>query len=388
MVKTKNANVGHGEVGGSSRGGKKGKGKQVARSETLLDKFISVLAAANYKAWTQKKRKIAPRHRVDLLDMGGLEIIPTLFHDIGWSSLLIVNEPFYHMMLYEFYANLQRGRNQSGGNAITSRVNGKNIVVDDKLLNSILETPEDGMYFYTKKKKCFDQNLYSDKRFEEIFTKGIMLKRSEDRTVAKLDTYGRILHQIISNIVISNVWQKSSITNMHSFVMLAMHEHRKMNFGYIAIEHMLATQFSSTKCLPYGCFIKKIFQHFEINLVGVGDHIGPGKIYKQNTFKRVGFERTDEGLFIRGGQQGSDDDDKEDNGDEEEGNEPESMDDEEEDIRRGMRSKKRQERMEKGQSSVDMTLILDRIAAILKVTFLEAKDLGDQGKMKEKRSSH
>ncbi|KAI5680389.1 hypothetical protein M9H77_01616 [Catharanthus roseus] len=134
--------------------------------------------------------------------MGGIEIIPALFHDIGWGSLLIINEPFYPMMLYVFYANLQRDRNQIGGNAITSRVNGKNNVIDDNLLNSILETPEDEMCFYTKNKKCFDQNLYSEKRFEEIFIKGIVLKRSEDRTVAKLDAYGRILHHIISNIVI------------------------------------------------------------------------------------------------------------------------------------------------------------------------------------------
>ncbi|KAI5658673.1 hypothetical protein M9H77_27466 [Catharanthus roseus] len=202
--------------------------------------------------------------------MGGMGIIPTLFHDIDWGSLLVVNEPFYPMMLYEFYANLQKGRTQYG--------------------------------------------------------------------------------------------HKSSITNMHSFVMLAMHEHRLMNFGFIAIEHMLATQSSSTNFLLYGCFITKIFQHFEINLVGVGDHISPGKIYNQNTFKRMGFERNDEGLFIRGGQQGSDDDDKEYNGDEEEGNEPRSMDDEEEDIQREMRSKKRQERTDEGQSSVDTAQILDRIA--------------------------
>ncbi|KAI5663319.1 hypothetical protein M9H77_22642 [Catharanthus roseus] len=319
MVKKKNANVGHSEAGESSRGGKKENRKQVARSETPLDKFISVQAAANYEAWTQKKRKIAPRHLVDLSDMGGMEIIPALFHDISWGSLLIVNEPFYPMMLYEFYANLQRGRNQFGRNAITSRVNGKNILVDDKLLNSILETPEDRMRFYTKNKKYFDQNPYSEKRFEEILTKGIVLKRSEDRTTAKLDAYGRILRHIISNIVIPNVGHKSSIRNMHSFIMLAMHEYRKINFGYIVIEHMLAAQSSSTKCLPYGCFFTKIFQHFEINLVGVGDHIGPGKIYNQNTFKRMGFKRTDEGLFKRGGQQGSDDDDddEEDNSDEE-----------------------------------------------------------------------
>ncbi|KAI5668786.1 hypothetical protein M9H77_18639 [Catharanthus roseus] len=353
MVKTKNANVGkegHGEVGGSSRGGKKGKGKQVARSETPLDKFISVQAIANYEDWTQKKRKIAPGHRVNLSNMRSMEIISALFHDIDWGCLLIVSKSFYPMMLYEFYANLQRGRTQSGGNVITSRVNGKNIVFDDKLLNSILETPEDGMCFYTKNKKFFDPNLYSEKRFEEIFTKGIVLKRSEGRTVAKLNAYGRILHHIISNIVIPSEGHKSSITNMHSFVMLEMHEHRKMNFSYIAIDHMLATQSSSTKCLPY--VITLALVRFTI------------RIHSREW----------------GGHQGSNDD-EEDNADEEEGNELESMDEKdtnEEDIQREMRSKKRQERMEEGQSSVDTAQIMDGIATMQAQLNDRLDDLNDK----------
>ncbi|KAI5671134.1 hypothetical protein M9H77_11498 [Catharanthus roseus] len=51
----------------------------------------------------------------------------------------------------------------------------------------------------------------------------------------------------------------------------------------------------------------------DLNDMQVGDHIGPSKIYNQNTFKRIGFERNDDGLLIRGGQQRSSDDDEEDN---------------------------------------------------------------------------
>ncbi|KAI5673756.1 hypothetical protein M9H77_14120 [Catharanthus roseus] len=61
---------GHGEESEGSRGGKKGKGKQVARSETLSDKFILVKVVADYGDWTKKKRKITSGHRVDLLDLG------------------------------------------------------------------------------------------------------------------------------------------------------------------------------------------------------------------------------------------------------------------------------------------------------------------------------
>ncbi|KAI5663066.1 hypothetical protein M9H77_22389 [Catharanthus roseus] len=73
MVKVKNANVGMGEnykLGEISIGGRKGKGKKVASNVRLPERFISVKAAANFEEWTRKTRKIAPRHRVDLTDMG------------------------------------------------------------------------------------------------------------------------------------------------------------------------------------------------------------------------------------------------------------------------------------------------------------------------------
>ncbi|KAI5654299.1 hypothetical protein M9H77_31486 [Catharanthus roseus] len=164
---------------------------------------------------------------------------------------------------------------------------------------------------WTRKRRKIAQGHRVDLTdIEEIFTKGEVLKRHDDRNINKLDAYGRLLHHMISNIILFNVGHKSSITNMHSFVMLVLHEHRRMNFGYMAIEHMLATQTSSTKCLTYGCFLTKVFQSFVLNLVGVGDPIGAGKIYNNHTFKRMGFEKNEERMLVRGGQDESDEDDE------------------------------------------------------------------------------
>ncbi|KAI5676555.1 hypothetical protein M9H77_07505 [Catharanthus roseus] len=137
----------------------------------------------------------------------------------------------------------------------------------------------------------------------------------------------------------------------------------------MAIEHMLATQSSSTKCLPYSCFLMKIFQYFVLNLFGVGDHIGPGKIHNQHTVKRIGFERNEEDLFVRGGQ----DDNDEDDDDDEENEEQEGMnvdeeesdtESEEETHRKEQRQKKRQKRMEEGSSSESMTQLTEMIASL------------------------
>ncbi|KAI5663160.1 hypothetical protein M9H77_22483 [Catharanthus roseus] len=247
-------------------------------------------------------------------------------------------------------------------------------------LNDMEETPQDSIRFYTKNKKCYDANLYSERRFEEIFTKGEVLRRHDDRNVNKLDAYDRLLHHMISNIIIPNVGHKSSITNMHSFVMLALHKYRRMNFDFMAIEHMLATQSSSTK---------------------FGDHIGPGKIYNKHTFKRMGFERNEEGMLVRG-RQDKNEEQEEMNVEKDESEEEPG----EEAHRREMRRKNRQERTEEGQSSVDMTQLMARIITmqsqlnsrlddidgnifgVSRLHYIEAKDLGDQGIMKKKRLSH
>ncbi|KAI5654060.1 hypothetical protein M9H77_31247 [Catharanthus roseus] len=145
--------------------------------------------------------------------------------------------------------------------------------------------------------------------------------------------------------------------------MEALHEHRRMNFGFMAIEHMLATQTSSTKCLPYGCSLTKVFQYFVLNLFVVGDRIGIGKIYIKHTFKRMGFSRNEEGMLVRRGQ------DEEEEEEEDEGQEAMDVDEEESEeepedksFRREMRQKKRQERAEEGQSSGSMSQLMEMIA--------------------------
>ncbi|KAI5654218.1 hypothetical protein M9H77_31405 [Catharanthus roseus] len=93
-----------------------------------------------------------------------MEIIPNLFNSIGWVSLLTIDELYYPEMICEFYANLHKGRTEKVGNIthqwVLSRIAGRDITLID------------GIRFYTKNKKYFDPNLYSERRFEEIFSKG------------------------------------------------------------------------------------------------------------------------------------------------------------------------------------------------------------------------
>ncbi|KAI5671857.1 hypothetical protein M9H77_12221 [Catharanthus roseus] len=135
---------------------------------------------------------------------------------------------------------------------------------------------------------------------------------------------------------------------------------------------MLATQMPSTKCLPYGCFLMKVPQYFVLNLVGVGDPIGAGKIYDKHTFKRMGFEKNEKGMLVRGGPDDDEESDEDNEDDEEnEGQEVMNVDEEEseegpeeETFRREIRQKKRQEQIGEGQSSRNVTQIMDMITSL------------------------
>ncbi|KAI5682441.1 hypothetical protein M9H77_03669 [Catharanthus roseus] len=90
--------------------------------------------------------------------MEGMEITPNLFEDISWGPLLTINEFYYPEMIYEFYYNLHKERVQKQGNIpyqwVTSRVGGRDISFDDRILYTLLGTPENGIRFYTKNKNA------------------------------------------------------------------------------------------------------------------------------------------------------------------------------------------------------------------------------------------
>ncbi|KAI5671565.1 hypothetical protein M9H77_11929 [Catharanthus roseus] len=112
------------------------KGKRVPSRVRAPDRFIPVKEATNFEEWTKKRRKIVLGHRVELNDIEGMEIIPNLFNNIGWIPLLIVNELFYPEMIYEFYANLYKGRVERVGNIphqwVLSRIGGRDNAFDNR----------------------------------------------------------------------------------------------------------------------------------------------------------------------------------------------------------------------------------------------------------------
>ncbi|KAI5652454.1 hypothetical protein M9H77_29641 [Catharanthus roseus] len=125
----------------------RGKGKRILSRVRAPDKFITLKEVANFEEWTRNRRKIAPGHRVDFSDMQGMEVIRNLFNMIGWVPLLTVNELPYPEIIYEFYANLHKGRIERVENIphqwVLSRIGGRDFTFDDRAIRTRCQNESD-----------------------------------------------------------------------------------------------------------------------------------------------------------------------------------------------------------------------------------------------------
>ncbi|KAI5658752.1 hypothetical protein M9H77_27545 [Catharanthus roseus] len=133
-----------------------------------------VKEGANFEEWTMKRGNISLDHRVDLSDM----------EDIGWGPLLTVNELYYPEMIYEFYANLHKGRVQKQGNItyqwVTSKVGGIDISFDDRMLNTILGKPENvGVGDHIGIEKIYNKHTFKRMGFSRS-EEGMLVRRGQE----------------------------------------------------------------------------------------------------------------------------------------------------------------------------------------------------------------
>ncbi|KAI5654371.1 hypothetical protein M9H77_31558 [Catharanthus roseus] len=180
------------------------------------------------------------------------------------------------------------------------KVGGRDISFDDRMLNTVLGIPDNGIRFYTKNEKCFDPNLYSERRFEELFTRG-------EISPTKCFPYGCILIKVFIYFVLSLVGVSD----------------------YIGVG--------------------KIYNRHTIKRMGFSRN-------EEGMLVEYGQDDNDESDEDDKGNEGQ----EAMNMDKEESKEELEV----ETFRREMRQKKRQERVEEGQVSGSMSQLMDMIASL------------------------
>ena len=77
----------------------------------------------------------------------------------------------------------------------------------------------------------------------------------------------RVLYHIITFSIIPQGGHIEELSYLEAFLVDSLLMGRKVNLGYIMLNHMISCCESTTRVLPYGRFLTKIFRKFGLDLL-------------------------------------------------------------------------------------------------------------------------
>ncbi|KAL2475252.1 Uncharacterized protein Adt_35988 [Abeliophyllum distichum] len=186
--------------------------------------------------------------------------IKDLFVDMGWVSILTIDDKVYPSIVKELYKNMSF----SPGSGISCLLRNKRIRITQDRIRSILHLEEGGVRLYTTK------TIPHTKEYHPIEACCLVTGKHFDPAVRlstnQLTLLCRVLHNIIAHIIVPRKGHLDEVNYYDVFLLDSILRGRKLDFSYIMIQHMTSVLSGTRpKALPYGMILTKNFQHFEIS---------------------------------------------------------------------------------------------------------------------------
>ena len=187
-----------------------------------------------------------------------------LLEEVGWINALTINENVYPDLVKIFYSNMDTFAEKE--NRVITNVGGVLIEFDDTELNSILQTPEDGLKIYSAWKiPTIDNFVHVDVVINICRRIDLSDKVCTIHFHAQcLCLQSRILYRIIQNIILPRSGHLDDVTHMDVFFIDSILRHRPVSFRYTIIRTMLSIPNLISRALPYGNFITQILKYFRV----------------------------------------------------------------------------------------------------------------------------
>ena len=111
----------------------------------------------------------------------------------------------------------------------------------------------------------------------------------------------RILHHMILYILLPRCGHRDEVSYLEAFIIDSIMRGRRIDVGYVMMMHMLACCESSTRVLPYGRFLTRVFKDAGVDLSKEQDFEAPSSYdtYDEQSLGRMKFEKGPDGSWIR-----------------------------------------------------------------------------------------
>ncbi|RVW98981.1 hypothetical protein CK203_033750 [Vitis vinifera] len=266
--------------------------RRKARYDTAL--FGSVEDYQRYKTHFAK-RKVVPGRNINFFQLQSLGF-EGLFTRMGWLPVVTVYEPIFPTLVRAFYSRMTYGL----GGPIRTTVRGVEIELSPESICRILDVPPVGLRVYEAKAWPTIPGFEPREAIQRLC--GLADAHGMGKPSAhSLTVPSRVLHHMICSILLPRGGHRDEVSYYEAFLVDSLLTGRRIHVGYVMMRHMMSCCESTTRVLPYGRFLTRVFKDAGIDLSRETEFKAPSiyDTYDEHSLGRMKLEKAPDGSWVR-----------------------------------------------------------------------------------------
>ncbi|RVW82887.1 hypothetical protein CK203_038296 [Vitis vinifera] len=266
--------------------------RRKARYDTAL--FGSVEDYQRYKTHFAK-RKVVPGRNINFFQLQSLGF-EGLFTRMGWLPVVTVYEPIFPTLVRAFYSRMTYGL----GGPIRTTVRGVEIELSPESICRILDVTPVGLRVYEAKTWPTIPGFEPREAIQRLC--GLADAHGMGKPSAhSLTVPSRVLHHMICSILLPRGGHRDEVSYYEAFLVDSLLTGRRIHVGYVMMRHMMFCCESTTRVLPYGRFLTRVFKDAGVDLSRETEFEAPSiyDTYDEHSLGRMKLEKAPDDSWVR-----------------------------------------------------------------------------------------
>ena len=209
---------------------------------------------------------------------------------------MTIFEPIFPTLVQAFYSRATYGL----GGLVLFTVRGVEIRLSLESICRILNIPSVGLRVYEAKAwptmPGFEPREAIQRLCGLAYAQGMGKPSAHNLTLPS-----RVLHHMICSILLPRGGHQDEVSYLEAFIVDSILTRRRIHVGYLMMMHMISCIESTTRVLPYGRFLTRVFKDAEVDLSRETDFEAPTSYdtYDEQSLRRLKFEKAPDDSWIR-----------------------------------------------------------------------------------------
>ena len=215
---------------------------------------------------------------------------------MGWLPVVTVSEPIFLTLARAFYSRMTYGI----GGPIISTTRGVEIRLDSESICRIFDIAPIGLGVYKSKilstMPGFEPREVVQRICKLVDTQGMGKPLAHNLTVIS-----RVLHHMICSILLPRGGYRDKVSCYEAFLVDSILTGRRIHLGYFIMMHMISCCENTTRVLPYGHFLTRVFKDANVDLSRETNFEAPSACdtYDDQSMGQMKFEKAPDGSWVR-----------------------------------------------------------------------------------------